>query len=171
MKNPLKTTILIPSGGTGQMLSLPINEFVRTELGRSRHPGRVQGGGTGGRLYRLAPGAADPSLKGVSAGNIAYVTSDPFYAILRFYDSKQISPNGVNWSHYRNPEVDGLCDKVKASLDPAEQDKLLLPDPRDRGERCRAGLGGSRHERPCAVEQGEAVCPGPTLVQDLTTLA
>lgn len=70
-------------------------------------------------------GAADPSLKGVSAGNIAYVTSDPFYAILRFYDSRQIAPNGVNWSHYRNPEVDALCDKVKASLDVAEQNRLL----------------------------------------------
>jgi len=31
----------------------------------------------------------------------------------------------VNWSHYRNTEVDALCDKVKASLDTAEQDRLL----------------------------------------------
>ena len=125
VKNPLKTTILIPSGGTGQMLSLPINEFVQqswAEVGIQAEfkVVELEVAYTGWRQ-----GAADPSLKGVSAGNIAYVTSDPFYAVLRFYDSRQISPNGVNWSHYRNPEVDGLCDKVKASLDGAEQDKLL----------------------------------------------
>ena len=70
-------------------------------------------------------GATDPSLKDVSGGNIAYVTSDPFYAMLRFYDSRQIAPNGVNWSHYRNSEVDALCDRIRNSLDTAEQDRLL----------------------------------------------
>ena len=31
----------------------------------------------------------------------------------------------MNWSHYRNPAVDALCDQLKASFDTAEQDKLL----------------------------------------------
>ncbi len=31
----------------------------------------------------------------------------------------------MNWSHYRNPEVDALCDAVRASFDPAEQDRML----------------------------------------------
>ncbi len=56
---------------------------------------------------------------------MAYVTTDPFYAIVRFYSSKQIAPVGVNWSHYKNPEVDALCDQISATFDPAEQDKLL----------------------------------------------
>ncbi|WP_375465523.1 ABC transporter substrate-binding protein [uncultured Methylobacterium sp.] len=125
VKNPVKATIVIPTGGTGQMLSLPINEFIQqswAEVGIQVEFRTVEleVAYTGWRQ-----GAADPSLKGVTAGNIAYVTSDPFYAILRFYDSKQIAPNGVNWSHYRNPEVDALCDQVKASLDLAEQDRLL----------------------------------------------
>ncbi|MCJ2024643.1 ABC transporter substrate-binding protein [Methylobacterium sp. J-067] len=125
VKNPLKTTILIPSGGTGQMLSLPINEYVQQSWAEVGIQAEFKVVELEVAYTAWRQGAADPSLKGVSAENIAYVTSDPFYAILRFYDSKQISPNGVNWSHYRNPEVDGLCDKVKASLDPAEQDKLL----------------------------------------------
>ncbi len=125
VKNPLKTTILIPSGGTGQMLSLPINEFVQQSWAEVGIQAEFKVVELEVAYTAWRQGAADPSLKGVAAENIAYVTSDPFYAILRFYDSKQISPNGVNWSHYRNPEVDGLCDKVKASLDPAEQDKLL----------------------------------------------
>ena len=52
------------------------------------------------------------------------MTSDPFYALIRFYSSKQIAPVGVNWSGYKNAEVDALCDQVAASFDPAEQDRL-----------------------------------------------
>ncbi|MCJ2014905.1 ABC transporter substrate-binding protein [Methylobacterium sp. J-076] len=125
VKNPLKTTILIPSGGTGQMLSLPINEYVQQSWAEVGIQAEFKVVELEVAYTAWRQGAADPSLKGVSAENIAYVTSDPFYAILRFYDSRQISPNGVNWSHYRNTEVDALCDKVKASLDPAEQDRLL----------------------------------------------
>jgi peptide/nickel transport system substrate-binding protein len=125
VKNPVKATVLIPTGGTGQMLSLPINEFVQqswAEVGIQAEFKTVE---LEVAYTAWRQGAADPSLKGISAGNIAYVTSDPFYAILRFYDSRQIAPNGVNWSHYRNPEVDALCDKVKASLDTDEQNRLL----------------------------------------------
>ena len=125
VQNPLKTTILIPTGGTGQMLSLPINEFVQqswAEVGLAVAFRTVE---LEVAYTAWRQGAADPNLKGASASNIAYVTSDPFYAILRFYDSKQIAPNGVNWSHYRNPEVDAHCEAIKASLDLAEQDRLL----------------------------------------------
>jgi len=36
--------------------------------------------------------------KDITANNIAYVTSDPFYAINRFFASDQAAPVGVNWS-------------------------------------------------------------------------
>jgi peptide/nickel transport system substrate-binding protein len=32
---------------------------------------------------------------------------------------------GVNWSHYKNPEVDALCDQIINSFDAKEQDRLL----------------------------------------------
>ncbi|KQT78419.1 ABC transporter substrate-binding protein [Methylobacterium sp. Leaf466] len=124
-QNPLKAKFIIPTGGTGQMLSLPINEFIQqswAEIGIAVEFRTVE---QEVAYTAWRQGAADPSLKGITASNVAYVTSDPLYAIIRFYDSKQISPNGVNWSHYRNPEVDALCDKVKQSLDPKEQDAML----------------------------------------------
>ncbi|WP_298965419.1 ABC transporter substrate-binding protein [uncultured Methylobacterium sp.] len=124
-QNPLRTTFIIPTGGSGQMLSLPINEFVQqswAEIGLAIEfrPVELEVAYTAWRQ-----GATDPSLKGVTGSNIAYVTSDPVYAILRFYSSKQVAPTGVNWSHYANPEVDALCDRIAASFDPAEQDRLL----------------------------------------------
>ena len=70
-------------------------------------------------------GAADPSLAGITASNIAYLTPDPYNAIVRFYDSRAIAPRGVNWSHYKNPEVDKYIDAANNSFDPEEQDKLI----------------------------------------------
>ena len=43
---------------------------------------------------------------GITANNVAYVTSDPLYALIRFFHSKQVAPTGVNWSHYRDAETD-----------------------------------------------------------------
>ncbi len=122
--NPLRTKFMVPTGGSGQMLSMPINEFIQqgwTEIGLQVEfqPVELEVAYTAWRK-----GAADPSLKGITGSNIAYVTSDPFYALIRFYSSRQIAPVGVNWSGYANPEVDALCDKVTSSFDPAEQDRL-----------------------------------------------
>lgn len=122
--NPLKTKFMVPTGGSGQMLSMPINEFIQQgwrEIGIDVEFQPVE---LEVAYAAWRKGAADPSLKGITGSNIAYVTSDPFYALIRFYSSRQIAPVGVNWSGYRNPEVDTLCDSVTASFDPAEQDRL-----------------------------------------------
>jgi len=123
--NPLKTKFMVPTGGSGQMLSMPINEFVQqswAEIGIELEfqPVELEVAYTAWRK-----GAADPSLKGITGSNIAYVTSDPFYAIIRFYASNQIAPAGVNWSGYRNPALDALALQVTNSFDVAEQDMLL----------------------------------------------
>ncbi|RTL49485.1 MAG: ABC transporter substrate-binding protein [Bradyrhizobiaceae bacterium] len=123
--NPVKVKFLVPTGGTGQMLSMPMNEFVQQSwaeagIALELQPVEQEVAYTGWRK-----GAADPSLAGITGSNVAYVTTDPFYAIVRFYSSKQIAPTGVNWSHYKNPEVDALCDQITSTFDPAEQDKLL----------------------------------------------
>ena len=63
--------------------------------------------------------------KGISAINLGYVTSDPFYGITRFVDSRYVAPNGVNWGGYNNPKVDAALDKVRTSFSPKVQDALL----------------------------------------------
>jgi len=124
-QNPLKTKFIVATSGAGQMLSMPMNEYIQqsyAEIGIEIElkPVELE------VLYTAwRQGAADPSLQGITANNIAYVTSDPFYAILRFYASNQIAPRGVNWSHYSNPEVDKLCAAITSTFDVAEQDKML----------------------------------------------
>ena len=58
--------------------------------------------------------------------NIAYVTSDPLYAIVRFFHSGQAAPVGVNWGFYSQPES-GCGDRRGASstFDVAKQDELM----------------------------------------------
>ncbi len=123
-QNPMRTKFIVPTGGSGQMLSMPMNEFIQqswAEIGLAieLQPVELEVAYTAWRK-----GAADPSLKGVTGSNIAYVTSDPFYAFIRFYQSTQMAPVGVNWSGYSNPAVDALCTQISSSFDPVEQDRL-----------------------------------------------
>jgi peptide/nickel transport system substrate-binding protein len=124
-QKPLKTTFIIATGGTGQMLSLPINEYLQQtfkEIGIDVEFRVVELEA----LYTAwRKGAADEGNAGITANNIAYVTSDPLYAIVRFFHSGQVAPVGVNWGGYKNPRVDGLIDEARQTFDPARQDELL----------------------------------------------
>jgi peptide/nickel transport system substrate-binding protein len=123
--NPLSTRFLVANGGTGQMLSLPMNEFIQqsfAEIGIKLEF----------RVVELEPlyiawrqGAAHESLRDVTANNVAYLTSDPVYAFTRFFHSGQIAPTGVNWGHYKNAELDALLDRTATSFNTAEQDQIL----------------------------------------------
>ncbi len=75
-------------------------------------------------LSRRALFAAAASA-GATAGNIAYLTSDPLYAFIRFFHSNQVAPTGVNWSHYRDAGMDRMLDAATASFDAAEQDAIM----------------------------------------------
>ena len=123
-KNPLRTKFIVPTGDSGQMLSMPMNEFVQQSWAEVGIALELQPVELEVAYAAWRKGAADPSLKGITGSNIAYVTSDPFYAFIRFYQSRQAAPVGVNWSGYSNPAVDALCDQVTNSFDPAEQDRL-----------------------------------------------
>ena len=124
-EKPLKATFIIAQGGTGQMLSLPMNEFLQQsfkEIGIDIDFKVVELE----TLYTAwRKGAADPSNAGITANNIAYVTSDPLYAIVRFFASDQIAPVGVNWGGYKNEKVDALINEAKQTFDPAKQDDLI----------------------------------------------
>ena len=125
--SPLKTKFLVATGGSGQMLSMPINEYIQASWREA------------GIELELVPvelevlytcwrqGAAGELARsnGVSANNVAYVTSDPLYALIRFFHSNQISPTGVNWSHYKDAETDKLIDTALNTFNPTEVDTLM----------------------------------------------
>ncbi len=124
--NPLRTKFLIATGGSGQMLSLPINEYCQQafrEIGVEIEFQAVElevlytcwRQGAGGEIAR----------GGITANNVAYLTSDPLYALVRFFHSNQVAPTGVNWSHYRDAEMDRLIDTAMSTFDADEVDRLM----------------------------------------------
>ncbi|MGG5823720.1 ABC transporter substrate-binding protein [Falsiroseomonas sp. HW251] len=124
-QNPLRTRFIVATGGSGQMLSMPMNEYIQQawrEVGIAVEfqPVELE------VLYTAwRNGAAHESMRGITANNVAYVTSDPLYALVRFFHSNQIAPTGVNWSHYRDADTDALIDQAMQSFDSAEQDRLM----------------------------------------------
>lgn len=125
-RNPLRTKFLIATGGSGQMLSLPINEYCQAafrEIGVEIEFQAVELE----VLYTCwRQGAAGELARGgITANNVAYVTSDPLYALVRFFHSNQIAPTGVNWSHYRDADMDRLIDTALRTFDMTEVDRLM----------------------------------------------
>ena len=122
---PLKTKFVVASGGTGQMLSLPMNEAIQ-EMFKDVYIDLEFKVVELEALYTAwRAGAKAEMNKDVTANNIAYVTSDPLYAFTRFFASNQAAPVGVNWSNYASPEVDKLIDQALATFDASQQDAIM----------------------------------------------
>jgi peptide/nickel transport system substrate-binding protein len=125
--NPLRTKFLVPSGGSGQMLSMPMNEYIQNawrEVG-IQVDFQVVELEVSYTCWRQGAAGEIARSGNISANNVAYVTSDPLYAFIRFFHSNQVAPTGVNWSHYKDAEMDGLIDAAMNSFDVAEQDALM----------------------------------------------
>jgi peptide/nickel transport system substrate-binding protein len=117
---PMKARISIQAGGTNQTVNEAIQEMLKDAYFNIEFkPVDLEALMTGWR-----GGAKADMNKDVSATNVTHVTSDPFYAVNRFFASDQMAPIGVNWSFYKNPEVDQLVVELKNSFDPAKQDEI-----------------------------------------------
>src|SRR5260221_6528656 len=83
----LKASFVIAQGGTGQMLSLPMNEFVQQNLAEIWIDIDFKVVELETLYTHWRAGAKADINKGISGINLAYLTSDPFYAFVRFLDS------------------------------------------------------------------------------------
>ncbi|SMC55508.1 ABC transporter substrate-binding protein [Polynucleobacter kasalickyi] len=124
---PVKAKVIIAKGGTGQMLSLPMNEFMQQSLAEIGINIEFEVVELENLYVHWRKGSADPlnAGKGITAINLGYVTADPFYALVRFMDSKYIAPNGVNWGGYANPVIDDLIKQIRTTYDTKKQDGYL----------------------------------------------
>ena len=122
---PLKTKFVVASGGSGQVLSLPMNEAIQQMFKDVYIDLDFKVVELEALYTAWRAGAKAEMNKDVTANNIAYVTSDPLYAFTRFFASNQAAPVGVNWSNYASPEVDRLIDQALAEFDPARQDAIM----------------------------------------------
>jgi peptide/nickel transport system substrate-binding protein len=122
---PLKTKILISASGSGQMLPMPMNEFIQQNLAEIgiQIEFEVVEWNTLINIWRA--GADNPSSRGATGMNYSYFIQDPFTGFIRHLQCDLKPPKGTNWGLYCNPEMDALFDKIRTTFDAKAQDEVL----------------------------------------------
>ena len=123
--NRLEVKALISPSGSGQMLPLPMNEYVQQSLAEIWIDVEFMVVEWNQMINLWRAGAADASVDGAQSINFTYFIQDPFTGLIRHLDCGLIAPNGTNWGHYCDDEMQELFAKIKTTFDPEEQTKVL----------------------------------------------
>jgi ABC-type transport system substrate-binding protein len=121
---PLHLKVQIPTAGSGNMVPLPMGEFVQQNykaLGVEVEYEMVDWGMMLTTM-RSRPDATNAPHR--DAINHGLPISDPTQFFLNYHGSA-IPPNGSNWSGYRNPEVDRLLSEAFRTFEPEARDGLI----------------------------------------------
>lgn len=123
--SPVKVKVQISSSGSGQMQPLPMNEFMQQNLKKCFFDVQFDVVEWNTLFTNWRIGAKDASAKGAHAVNISFAAMDPFFAMVRFTDTKAAPPLSNNWGFYSNPEVDAMIMKARTTFDAAKRDDAL----------------------------------------------
>ena len=121
---PVKAKIMISTSGSGQMVPIPMNEFMQQNfkaVGMDIDFDVVEWG-TMLVAIRNAPTA--PQSHGDDGVNISLSFTDPS-SMFRYYATDSFSPTNYNWGHWANEEATALLRKAQATFNPDEQTELL----------------------------------------------
>jgi peptide/nickel transport system substrate-binding protein len=121
----LKVKTQTSASGSGQMLPVPMNEFVQQSLAECFFDVELDVIEWNTLFTNWRKGAKDESARGAHATNVTYAAMDPFFAMIRFLDSKMAPPVSNNWGFINDPDFDKLVAVVRTAFDPAERDKAL----------------------------------------------
>ena len=125
LQRPLSIKIGISTSGSGQMLPLPMNEFLQQSL--AEHCGvkvefAVVEWNTLLAGLRAEPTA--PQWLGADALNISLVSSDQSQ-MARWFLSSNFTPRGSNSGHWRDEQFDAAFAALEVERDPAKITALL----------------------------------------------
>jgi peptide/nickel transport system substrate-binding protein len=122
--NPVKAKIMISTSGSGQMVPIPMNEFMQQNfkaVGMDIDFDVVEWG------TMLVAVRSDPKTAqshGDQGINISLSFTDPS-SMFRYYSADSFSPVNYNWGHWDNKPATELLAKAQATFDPEESSKLL----------------------------------------------
>jgi ABC-type transport system substrate-binding protein len=120
----VKAKIMISTSGSGQMLPLPMNEFLQQSMKQCGFDitFEVVEWGTMLVAFRAEPTA--PQAASSDAMNISLVSSD-VSVVVRWFYGENATPKGSNWGHWHSPEFDALLQKMEGAKSPDEVAKAL----------------------------------------------
>ena len=99
----IKTKVVIAPSGSGQMLPLPMNEFIQQSLAEIGIDVDFEVADWNTVINIWRAGAKDPSAKGASAINFSYSIQDPFTGFIRHLQCNLTAPAGTNWGYACDP--------------------------------------------------------------------
>jgi ABC-type transport system substrate-binding protein len=122
-----KIKIAISTSGSGQMLPLPMNEYVQENLNSVGFDASFEVMEWNALItFAFQPVTGEASTKaGANGINISRATVDPYSAFMRLYHSDYVPPKGSNWGILKDPKLDEMINKAHATFDRAEQTKAL----------------------------------------------
>ncbi|WP_108503479.1 ABC transporter substrate-binding protein [Paracoccus indicus] len=123
--NHLQVKALISPSGSGQMLPLPMNEYIQQSLAEAWIDVEFMVVEWNQMINLWRAGADDPAVEGSQSINFTYFIQDPFTGFIRHLDCDLVAPNGTNWGHYCDEEMQDLFKQIKTTFDPEEQDAIL----------------------------------------------
>ena len=125
--NKPKIKIAISTSGSGQMLPLPMNEYVQENLNAVGFDASFEVMEWNALVtFAFQPVTGDAAKKaGVNGVNISRATVDPYSAFTRLMNSNFVPPVGANWGILKDEKLDAMINKAHASFDKAEQTKAL----------------------------------------------
>ena len=117
---PLSLKVMISTSGSGQMLPLPMNEFMQQSLKESCGVDVTFDVVEWNILLtagRLSPD--HPGLHGANALNISSPSSDAG-VMARYFSSTNFAPNGFNFPHYKDDKFDAALAELETATDPVK---------------------------------------------------
>lgn len=121
----LKVKVQTSASGSGQMMPIPMNEFVQQALKDCYFDVDLDVIEWNTLFTNWRKGAKDESARGAHAINVTFAAMDPFFAMVRFLSTKTFPPVSNNWGYFGNAEFDELIAKARTSFDGKERDEAL----------------------------------------------
>jgi peptide/nickel transport system substrate-binding protein len=120
----VKTSFLISTSGSGQMLPLPMNEFIQENLREIGIDVELLPIEWNTLTSWVRKGFVEEYEK-IGAMNVSFNFVEPFSAFVRFFHSASVPPKSLIIMYYINSEADKLIEAAQAAFDTKERDALL----------------------------------------------
>jgi peptide/nickel transport system substrate-binding protein len=121
---PVKAKVMISTSGSGQMLPLPMNEFLQQGMKQCGFDIAFEVVEWGAMLVAFRNPPNGTQSLGADALNISLVSSD-VSRMAAWYLSANFPPNGANWGHWKNETFEGAMARIERSTDPKEIDEQV----------------------------------------------
>ncbi|MDB5590973.1 ABC transporter substrate-binding protein [Enterovirga sp.] len=122
---PLKVKVQTSASGSGQMMPIPMNEYVQQGLKECFFDVELDVIEWNTLFTNWRQGAKDASARGANIINVSYAAMDPFFGMVRFTSTKTFPPVSNNWGYFGNDEFDKLIADARTSFEAGARDAAL----------------------------------------------